>query len=424
MSDSQEPQKTTPYRDLAHALLQGQPYFGPAMAAAQGPPGRKAYMRALVRYLVSEDTQPRHPATSAQILEIGSWAGTSTVTWAQAIRDFAGDGRVTCVDVWKPYFDLHVNGSEIYHAMEHAAQSGDIHRLFLHNIRSAGVEDLIDYLIGDSRVILPTLTDDKYDIVFIDGAHVYDVVSSDISNAKRLVRDGGIICGDDLELTLAEVDLDAHRTILRAGFDFATDVRTGNAYHPAVTQAVADAFPEVANYDGLWAVRRHRETFKSILLPAGKVEIPPHLETMETHPQLYELPKLVGDHRGFNIVHVAEGYLGLRQSLGVVSIDRGAQEIIEHLGFGNAVFGKTISETVAHIESAVLTSEAADLKSAIQDLRDHFLHAIQDLRDHFLHALDRVERLSDRTDELEKSTATAVTALHRAIMAVARREKG
>ena len=42
--------------------------------------------------------------------------------------------------------------------------------------------------------------------IFIDGAHGYEDVKFDIAEARRLVKDGGFICGDDLELQMHEID--------------------------------------------------------------------------------------------------------------------------------------------------------------------------------------------------------------------------
>jgi predicted O-methyltransferase YrrM len=184
---------------LERALLDGTPYFGPALAATQGPLVRKAYMRTIVEFLVRE-----RPTGAIEVLEVGAWAGASTVTWALAIKEFAQSGQVTCIDLWKPYFDLSVDHLEVYDVMQRAAETNEIYRLFVHNIRTAGVEPIVKHIVGDSREVIPRLVGQHFDVVFIDGAHVYDIVSSDIANAKRLVRDGGILCGDDLELTLTQ----------------------------------------------------------------------------------------------------------------------------------------------------------------------------------------------------------------------------
>ena len=78
------------------------PYFGRVMWASQGLPLRHVVMQELVRLEAS-----RQGAGPFHILEVGSWAGGSAITWAEALtRHHRADGRVVCVDPWKPYFDV------------------------------------------------------------------------------------------------------------------------------------------------------------------------------------------------------------------------------------------------------------------------------------------------------------------------------
>ena len=111
-----------------------------------------------------------------------------------------GSGRVTCVDLWQPYFDLRVEQESHYREMSEAAKKNKIFNLFLHNIRAANVSDMIDYLNGDTREVLPELRAVNSTLFISMDSHVYERRSRDIQEAKRLIRDGGIICGDDLEL--------------------------------------------------------------------------------------------------------------------------------------------------------------------------------------------------------------------------------
>ena len=66
------------YRRLAEALLQGQPYFGPALRSLQGFPERHRYILPVVKGVAAR--------ADVKILEIGSWAGTSAISWASALK--------------------------------------------------------------------------------------------------------------------------------------------------------------------------------------------------------------------------------------------------------------------------------------------------------------------------------------------------
>ncbi len=145
------------------------------------------------------------------VLEIGSWAGGSAVSWASAVKALPRAGRVLCVDAWKPYFDVEVDREPIYAEMNAAVEHGDVFRLFLHNLQSADVADLVDYKVGATRDILPQLEPASFDIIYVDGSHAVDDVTFDVAQAMRLIRDGGIVCGDDSELPREAVDAEEHR---------------------------------------------------------------------------------------------------------------------------------------------------------------------------------------------------------------------
>ena len=39
------------------------------------------------------------------LLEVGSWAGASALTWGQALQEYNnGRGSLTSIDAWKPYY--------------------------------------------------------------------------------------------------------------------------------------------------------------------------------------------------------------------------------------------------------------------------------------------------------------------------------
>jgi predicted O-methyltransferase YrrM len=58
----------------------------------------------------------------------------------------------------------------------------------------------MEILRGCSRDALPNLPKNNFDLIYPDGDHSYHGVSVDIDNCCSLVRDGGILCGDDLEI--------------------------------------------------------------------------------------------------------------------------------------------------------------------------------------------------------------------------------
>ncbi|MCE3223970.1 MAG: protein of unknown function, putative Glycosyl transferase [Nitrospira sp.] len=230
---------------------QMRPYFGRVMWASQGLPLRHAVMQELVRLEADRrETAPFH------ILEVGSWAGGSAITWAEALTRYCqANGRVVCVDPWKPYFDVSKRpDAAVYREMSEALAKDTIYDLFLHNITASGHAHIVLPLREASTVILPALPRNYFDIVFVDGDHSYAAVLADIMAAAGLIKDGGILCGDDLERQSSEIDQAYARTQIDS--DYIRDPRSGQEYHPGVTLAVGELFGEVSHVVGCWGVRK------------------------------------------------------------------------------------------------------------------------------------------------------------------------
>src|SRR5207249_9617995 len=81
---------------------------------------------------------------------------------------------------------------------------------------AAGLRDIILVKRATSRGVLSKLPDKHYGLIYVDGSHKYDDVSFDLSAASRLLRDGGILCGDDLELHSRSEE---HTSELQSRFD-------------------------------------------------------------------------------------------------------------------------------------------------------------------------------------------------------------
>jgi SAM-dependent methyltransferase len=189
------------------------------------------------------------------ILEIGTWAGGSAIVWANAIKRFNdGRGLVICVDPYVQYVQDDLDKPGLYRVMKEALEKGTIISLFLHNIRTSGHEDIVRLIKARSDEILPVFKDNKFDLIYVDGVHTYEQVLKDLQNAAPLLRDGGILCGDDLELQASDVDWENVENSFR--FDYIPYAPAKKAFHPGVTLAVAEYFGEVSVWEGFWAMRK------------------------------------------------------------------------------------------------------------------------------------------------------------------------
>ena len=128
---------------------------------------------------------------------------------------------------------------------------------------------------GWSTDILPAMHHGAFDIVYIDGDHTYAGARTDIENALRLVKDGGAICGDDLELQAGRCDLSVveREPTIDKHYDAASDT----FYHPGVAKAVNEVFGEVSSWFGFWAMQKCGNDWLGISLDGMPTRIPAHL---------------------------------------------------------------------------------------------------------------------------------------------------
>lgn len=234
------------------------PYFGRRFAANQGGGARAETMR----YFIAKEVAGKN---SCEILEIGSWAGQSAILCAGEMKKLGVKGKIICVDPWAVYAEMsgkkHPAGTTAQR-MTAAVKNDKIFKLFLNNVKVSGHSDVITYHRDYSEKYLPTLPAEVFDIVYIDGSHLYKDVKNDIENSTRVLKIGGIICGDDLELQVPELDKNIVLDKVRQGVgDEYLEVPT----HMGVTVAIWDVFKrKVSSVDGFWAMRKTTSGYENV----------------------------------------------------------------------------------------------------------------------------------------------------------------
>lgn len=239
------------------ALQQGQPYFGEYLHAGGWFPDRHRCLLALVR----EQAQ-RDPAKAISILEAGTYAGASAITWAHGISEFCGGrGKVLCIDEWRPYYanvkSVAREGREAeYERINWVMSEERMWSLFQYNVQACGLNHLIEWRRQSFSSDFDVLgkSGRTFDIVYVDGAHSYSNVLNDLKASIPLVAVGGVLAGDDLELCAGEVDLKAALEMRER--DYVVDPRTGMEFHPGVALAVEELLGPPTPFDGVWAFRR------------------------------------------------------------------------------------------------------------------------------------------------------------------------
>jgi hypothetical protein len=121
------------------------------------------------------------------VLEVGSFLGLSTRLWLDAVPDAVA----VCIDPW---FDRYDDDSGFRHWPDVVGKN--IYHLFLSS--NWEYRDRIVPVRGLSPAMLDVVADlgVKPDLIFIDGLHDYDSVTTDIETCHRLWPDA-ILTGDD-----------------------------------------------------------------------------------------------------------------------------------------------------------------------------------------------------------------------------------
>ena len=136
------------------------------------------------------------------ILEIGSWIGSSAVSWKAASEKYEQDTTIYCIDTWlgSPEHYLSTAGNEWdIEKLSIADKGPTFFEEFLRNIHSSGYSKCILPMRADSHSALKYLASQKvvFDIIYVDGAHDEISVFRDVTHAFGLLTEGGVICGDD-----------------------------------------------------------------------------------------------------------------------------------------------------------------------------------------------------------------------------------
>jgi len=186
---------------------------------------------------------------------VGGWGGQSTVLWGSICRKYGG--KVYCIDHWRSS----ENAPKI---MKKAVKKDWIFRLFLHNVKSSGLNNYIIPIRGTSDDVSKILKKNEFDFVYIDGDHGFSQFKKDLINYTKFCKVGGIVCGDDLEMPPSTLDLQNARNNCEK--DLIEDPKTKRYFHPGIALGIYEFFREVDMLNGFWAMRRTKEGWKKVVL--------------------------------------------------------------------------------------------------------------------------------------------------------------
>jgi len=227
---------------------------GPCFDLATLPIPGSPVALSMIEALVEEKVKRR---AGIRVLEIGSFCGISTMAWGRALeRVGVHDYMIYCADRWYHSGIFRYGPAGVEVARERDAFN---HEVFRFNIsKSIGLAHVTE-VIGDSREALRGLRDGFFDVIYVDGYHGYDVVVEDITNAFRLCRLGGIICGDDHDCSPEMMKAIPDEAL---NWDEYVMPPMDVGVHPGVVLAVQRLLGVPHPYGGFWAFAKLAEQVK------------------------------------------------------------------------------------------------------------------------------------------------------------------
>lgn len=124
------------------------------------------------------------PSRPLRYAEIGAFYGANIISVAMSYGAHP-ESVLVAIDPWTDYSEY----------PEYKGQQGVIYDTFTKNVEP--YTDRIQVKRGYSHDIVPTLEDNSYDIIYIDGNHEPEYVLEDAVLAFRKVKRGGFLIFDD-----------------------------------------------------------------------------------------------------------------------------------------------------------------------------------------------------------------------------------
>ena len=149
------------------------------------------------------DFKQKNNKKTINLLEIGAWAGFSAIRFSKIPGI-----KVITVDPWEVYSEINQN-KNFYskdgtrYKMRKAIEENKIINFFKKNTQNI---DNISFIRERSENAFKLFNENYFDVIYIDGDHSYNGVYKDIKGALEIIKKPGLICGDDLEKQVFELD--------------------------------------------------------------------------------------------------------------------------------------------------------------------------------------------------------------------------
>jgi len=139
------------------------------------------------------------PTTAINYLEIGAFYGANVISFAQSHYGKHSATQIHCIDPWSDYGDYD----------EYKGQQDNIYETFRRNLVTNGLEDRVQVHRGFSGDLIPSFTNEFFDIIYIDGNHEPQYILEDAVLAFRKLKPNGYLIFDDYGWRDASIGIDA-----------------------------------------------------------------------------------------------------------------------------------------------------------------------------------------------------------------------
>lgn len=195
----------------------------------------------------------------ARVLEIGTYFGEGSTK--VFIDELGNRASFFVMDKWSEYISTTDKAkTPFYRIMDGMSYFAVTNTLrVIRGAERRKDSPSITMIRGSSNYLF--VADNFFDLVFIDGSHYYQDVRRDIEFALRILKPGGIICGDDLEiLPSANLAAVAKQYL---DHDFVPD-KDSLGFHPGVALAVYELLGTVEMKAGVWWKVTTKTTFSPL----------------------------------------------------------------------------------------------------------------------------------------------------------------
>ena len=190
-----------------------------------------------------------------KVLEIGVYCGQTTLTISKQLKKDNKEFEITCLDIWDEFENTTATDSFTHNKLVEVLKNSQVFNLFYHNLNVNNILDQCKIIKKKSNVYLKEINE-KYDLIIIDGSHLYDEVLEDLENSKKILNDKGFIVGDDYEVKYSNLSSLNLKELCKKRLDVFYDKNTKIRFHPGVTQAVFDSFGDLNQLNGLFCVQK------------------------------------------------------------------------------------------------------------------------------------------------------------------------